>query len=109
MLREEEGYAAASLPALLRLARSMARSMDRLAWRALRRASSCPTGSATLFPDLAGHWQENTRLFARIQARWRSNSPRGELDRPSGATACSTMPPAAGAPRRRRMPSSPPG
>ena len=66
MLREEADYAAASTPALLRLARNIARSMDRLAVEGLEWGNLLDDKVQDLFPDLARHWQDNTKLFANV-------------------------------------------
>ena len=83
MLREEADYAAASTPALLRLARNIARSMDRLAVEGIPSGDLLSDRVRDLFPDLAGHWQENTRLFATLQRKWQAElDRRGEIDPP---------------------------
>ena len=83
MLREEPDYAAASTPALLRLARNIARSMDRLAVEGVPGGDLLSDRVRDLFPDLAGHWQDNTRLFATLQRKWQAVlEQRGEIDPP---------------------------
>jgi ATP-dependent helicase/nuclease subunit B len=83
MLREEDGYAAAATPSLLRLSRSIARSMDRLSVEGISGGELLSERVRDLFPDLAAHWQANTRLFARLHARWQAElAERGELDPP---------------------------
>ena len=83
MLRKEAEYAAASTPALLRLARNIARSMDRLAVEGIPSGDLLSDRVRDLFPDLAGHWQENTRLFATLQRKWQAElDRRGEIDPP---------------------------
>ena len=83
LLREEPDYAAATTPALLRLARSIARSMDRLAVEGVPAGNLLSDRVRDLFPDLASHWQENTRLFAMLQQKWRHElERRGEIDAP---------------------------
>jgi ATP-dependent helicase/nuclease subunit B len=83
MLRAEPDYAAASTPALLRLARNIARSMDRLAVEGVPSGELLSDRVRDLFPDLAGHWQENTRLFATLQRKWQFElDQRGEIDPP---------------------------
>ena len=64
MLRDEPDFAAASTPALLRLARNIARSMDRLAVEGVPGGDLLSNRVRDLFPDLAGHWQDrkSTRL-----------------------------------------------
>ena len=83
MLTGELGDAAPSTPALLRLARSIARSMDRLAVEGVAGGALLDDKVADLFPDLAGHWQDNTRLFAIVHTRWQAElAERGEIDPP---------------------------
>ena len=83
MLREEPGYEDAATPALLRLARSIARSMDRLSVEGISAGELLSDRVRDLFPDLAGHWQANTALFARLQQKWRFElEARGEIDAP---------------------------
>ncbi|MEP3421056.1 MAG: double-strand break repair protein AddB [Erythrobacter sp.] len=57
--------------ARLRLARDLARTMDRLLVE--EKAPEDLTGDAVLdlLGDLSAHWQNSLRLFARVQARWR--------------------------------------
>ncbi len=83
LLRAELGDAAPSTPALLRLARNIARSMDRLAVEGIAGGALLDERVANLFPDLAGHWQDNTRLFAIVHTRWQAElAARGEIDPP---------------------------
>ncbi len=83
MLRAEPDYAAASTPALLRLARNIARSMDRLAVEGIPSGDLLSDRVRDLFPDLAGHWQDNTRLFATLQRKWQAELElRGQIDPP---------------------------
>jgi ATP-dependent helicase/nuclease subunit B len=83
MLQQESEYAAASTPALLRLARNIARSMDRLSVEGVPAGDLLSNRVRDLFPDLAGHWQENTRLFATLQRKWQAElEERGEIDPP---------------------------
>ncbi|MET0180908.1 MAG: double-strand break repair protein AddB, partial [Novosphingobium sp.] len=83
LLRDEQAEAASSTPALLRLARSVGRSMDRLAVEGVPSGELLSERARDIFPDLAGHWQDNTRLFATVQARWQAGlAERGELDPP---------------------------
>jgi len=83
MLTGELGDAAPSTPALLRLARNIARSMDRLAVEGVAGGALLDDKVADLFPDLAGHWQDNTRLFAVVHTRWQAElAQRDEIDPP---------------------------
>ena len=83
MLREHGDYAAASTPALLRLSRSIARSMDRLAVEGVAAGDLLAERVQDLFPELAGHWQRNTHLFATIHTIWQAElADCGWLDAP---------------------------
>ncbi len=67
--------------ARLRLARDVARTMDRLLVE--EKAPEDLTSDAVLdmLGDLSGHWQKSLRLFARVQARWRARlDEHGEVD-----------------------------
>lgn len=72
-----------SLPgaARLRLAREIARAMDRLLVEERAPADLLSEAVLTMLDDLSGHWQDSIRLFARVQARWLSQlQERGEVD-----------------------------
>ncbi|MEE4200053.1 PD-(D/E)XK nuclease family protein [Erythrobacter sp.] len=67
--------------ARLRLAREIARTIDRLLVE--DKTPDDLTGEAVLdlLGSLSGHWQRSLRTFARVQARWRSLlEHRGEVD-----------------------------
>ena len=53
---------------LLRQARSVVRSMDRMTVEDIRPERLL---EIDMLPDLAGHWQDSLRTFARVLARWR--------------------------------------
>jgi ATP-dependent helicase/nuclease subunit B len=57
---------------LLRLARETASTMDRLLVEELAPDDLLDPRVVTVDKDLAAHWQETLRLFARVQLRWRS-------------------------------------
>ncbi|MFU7529629.1 double-strand break repair protein AddB [Qipengyuania sp. ASV99] len=61
--------------ARLRLAREMARVMDRLLVEEKAPEDLTSQSVLDMLGDLSGHWQNSLRLFARVQARWR-----GRLD-----------------------------
>lgn len=83
LLRQDPDYAEAPTPALLRLARNIARSIDRLAVEGVPSGDLLSERVRDLFPDLAGHWQANTRLFAALQQKWLYElGGRGEVDAP---------------------------
>lgn len=83
LLAAEMGTAAPRLPGLLRLARDMARSMDRLAIEGVAPGELLDERVAAIIGDLAGHWEDATRLFARVHARWLADlAARGEVDAP---------------------------
>jgi len=84
MLRTEMQAEGRQLPpdaALLRLARELASTMDRLL--AEQVAPDDLLGDAVLneVGSLANHWQDSIRLFARVQQRWRARlDERSEID-----------------------------
>ncbi|WP_363317635.1 PD-(D/E)XK nuclease family protein [uncultured Erythrobacter sp.] len=82
--REELGDAPLPGAARLRLARELARTMDRLLVE--EKAPEELIGPAVLdmLGDLSGHWQNSLRLFARVQQRWRTRLD--ELGRVDAAT-----------------------
>lgn len=68
----------------LRHARELGASMDRLLIEGIAPEELFEERVLALFPDLADHWQQSTRLFAEIQARWLSLlKERGEVDAPT--------------------------
>lgn len=70
-------------PGLLRLAFDTARSMDRLAVEGIELGDLLDERVRGIVGDLAHHWQESTRLFARVRARWEAElAERGEVDPP---------------------------
>ena len=58
--------------ARLRLARELARTMDRLLVEEKDPADLIAEPVLNMLDDLSKHWQDSLRLFARVQARWRS-------------------------------------
>ncbi|WP_338468539.1 double-strand break repair protein AddB [Novosphingobium sp. ZN18A2] len=78
-LKEEMGDEAPGESALLRQARSIVRSMDRLSVEDVP-----PSRLLDLdLGDLAEHWMDSLRTFARVQARWAIElDVRGEVDPP---------------------------
>jgi len=57
--------------ARLRLARDIARTMDRLLVEEKAPEDLIGDSVLNILGDLSGHWQDSLRLFARVQARWR--------------------------------------
>jgi len=83
LLGEEMGKDAPSTPGLLRLAFETAQTMDRLAVEGIALGDLLQERVAGIVGDLADHWRQSTRLFARVQARWLSElAARGEVDPP---------------------------
>jgi ATP-dependent helicase/nuclease subunit B len=70
LLREEMGAEAPRGSALLRLAREVARTMDRLLVEDIGPEELLGDRVREIVGDMAVHWQRSVRLFARIQARW---------------------------------------
>ncbi len=67
--------------AILRMARDLARTMDRLLVEEKRPEDLLDETILNLEPSLAEHWQESIRLFAKVQARWRfALDEHGEVD-----------------------------
>jgi ATP-dependent helicase/nuclease subunit B len=65
---------------LLRQARSLAQSLDRLAAEEVTPEHLL---SIDMLPELAEHWQDSLRLFARVQVRWQFElDERGQVDAP---------------------------
>ena len=67
--------------ARLRLAREVARAMDRLLVEEKTPDDLMSEGVLGMLGDLSEHWQRSIALFARLQARWLSRlEERGEID-----------------------------
>jgi ATP-dependent helicase/nuclease subunit B len=80
LLRNELGEEERGEASLLRQARSIVRSMDRMGIDDIAPERLL---EIDLLPDLAGHWQDSLRVFAKVQARWRSElADRGAIDPP---------------------------
>ncbi len=74
MLRAELEAEGKSMPpgaAILRMARDLARTMDRLLVEEKAPEDLLDEKVLDLAPSLAEHWQNSIRLFAKVQARWR--------------------------------------
>ena len=81
LIAEERGGAAVPQPALLRLGFDLGRTMDRLLAEEVAPDDLLGEPVLDLLGDLAGHWQDSLRLFARVQLRWRAElAERGEVD-----------------------------
>ncbi|MEM8724171.1 MAG: double-strand break repair protein AddB, partial [Pseudomonadota bacterium] len=67
--------------ARLRMARDLARTMDRLLVEEKSPADLLDETILDLEPSLAGHWQDSIRLFSRVLVRWNFwLEERGEVD-----------------------------
>ena len=67
--------------ARLRLARELARTMDRLLVEDKTPEDLFGDAVLTRLGDLSSHWQNSIRLFARVQARWAARlSEMGQVD-----------------------------
>lgn len=65
---------------LMRQARSLAQSLDRMAAEDVAPEQLL---AIDMLPELAEHWQESLRLFARVQLRWSFElEERGQVDAP---------------------------
>ena len=87
LLREElAAEAGASVPgeaALLRLARGVGETIDRLLIEEVTPERLLDPAVIGLVGDLAEHWRVATRLFARVMLRWRAElDARGACDAP---------------------------
>lgn len=71
LIEEELGVGAPRGATLLRLAGETAATMDRLLAEEIAPDKLFDPKVVTLDKDLAAHWQETLRLFARVQQRWR--------------------------------------
>ena len=79
-LVQEERPELAGAPAL-RMARQIARSMDRLLVEDIRPEAMFEDRVLDLLGDLAEHWRASLHLFMRVQAKWLAElQARGELD-----------------------------
>ena len=83
LIRAELGDRAPKPVGLLRLAFETGRTMDRLAIEGIELGDLLQERVAGIVGDLAGHWRDATRLYARVQAQWLSElAARGEVDAP---------------------------
>ncbi|ALE16253.1 ATP-dependent nuclease subunit B [Altererythrobacter epoxidivorans] len=78
---EELGRPLPGSAGLMRLARETAATMDRLLVEEITPDDLTGAKVLDMLGNLSGHWQDSIRLFARVQARWRSRlEERGEVD-----------------------------
>lgn len=83
MLRADPDTRSQSAPSLLRQARALAEAMDRLAVEDVAFEALLDPDVVGLVGDLASHWQDGTRQFARLLVQWRAHcAARGEIDAP---------------------------
>ncbi|MEM8725513.1 MAG: PD-(D/E)XK nuclease family protein [Pseudomonadota bacterium] len=74
ILREEleaDGKPMPAGAAILRMARDVGRTMDRLLVEEKSPEDLFDDSVLNLAPSLAEHWQDSIRIFAKVQARWR--------------------------------------
>lgn len=70
-----------SQPTRLRIAFELAQTMDRLLAEEIAPAHLLSEAVMETLGTIAGHWQNNLRLFATVQARWQFElDERGEVD-----------------------------
>jgi ATP-dependent helicase/nuclease subunit B len=82
-LQIEMGDKAPKAPGLLRLAFETGRTMDRLAVEGIQLGDLLDERVRAIVGELANHWQDATRTFARVRARWEAElGARGEVDPP---------------------------
>ena len=86
LLGEEMAVAGRPVPgpaALLRMARGYADTIDRLLVEDVAPTRLLDPAVIGLFDELARHWQESTRLFARVLTRWQAEAAEaGVIDPP---------------------------
>ncbi len=83
LLRAEMGERAPRPAGLLQLAFETGRTMDRLAIEGIELGELLQERVAGIVGDLAGHWQQATRLYARVHVQWLAElATRGEVDAP---------------------------
>jgi ATP-dependent helicase/nuclease subunit B len=70
LLRDELGDEAPGEAALIRQAKGMAQGIDRLLVEGVRVEDMLDESVVGVAAELSGHWQDATRLFATIFARW---------------------------------------
>ncbi|MXO64731.1 double-strand break repair protein AddB [Altericroceibacterium endophyticum] len=82
LIRLEMGDLAPRGAGLFRLALEFAATMDRLLVENIAPENLLSDNVIELLGELSVHWQDNLRLFARVQARWQAElNARGEVDR----------------------------
>lgn len=82
-LRDELGAEAPGHAALLRQARGLAQTIDRLLVEGVSIADMLDESVVGIAAELSEHWQASTRLFARVFARWQAElAALGKLDAP---------------------------
>ncbi|MCW1384831.1 double-strand break repair protein AddB [Novosphingobium sp. KCTC 2891] len=83
MLREELADKAPGEAGLVRQARSLVQSMDRLSVEGVAPEKLLDDDLIGLVGELSEHWKDSTRLFARVLFRWRAElEARGQVDAP---------------------------
>ncbi|TCD05055.1 double-strand break repair protein AddB [Erythrobacteraceae bacterium CFH 75059] len=70
LLEDELGPGTLPAPARMRLARQIGETMDRLLVEEVAPEDLTGEPVLALLGDLAGHWQQSLRTFARVQLRW---------------------------------------
>ena len=84
ILRQVEGEAAASGPALLRRAFDIGRTMDRLLVEGIAPQDLLSDRVVGIVGELSQHWERSTRTFLIVQAHWLAElAERGEVDAPA--------------------------
>ena len=79
-----EGLAELPRSALLRQSRQIAQAMDRMLVEGIGPQELFEERVIDIAGNLSGHWIQNLRLFAAVQARWQLDlADRGEVDAPT--------------------------
>lgn len=83
LIRDELGAEAPGEAALLRQARSLGQSIDRLLVEGVRPEDMLDEGVLGLSSELSEHWRESTKLFATVFFKWQDELARlGRIDAP---------------------------
>ncbi len=83
-LREVEGDKAGKGAALFNRAFEIGRTMDRLLVEDISPGDLLEDSIVGIVGEMAGHWEESTRTFLKVQAHWLAElAERGEVDAPA--------------------------
>lgn len=84
ILAEVEGHAAQHRAGLLRRAREIGQTMDRLLIESIDPGALLAEPIVGIVRDLADHWRDSTLTFLKVQRHWQAElEERGEVDAPT--------------------------